>query len=87
MVQDEGLQNDLQQIIDETALAAETHEMEHAYNIYKLLHDMDYYLLRYGPEDVGKYTSDNSTVIKYYGALTVYLEGNSRGESVDGRNK
>ena len=55
-VQNEALRNDLQQIIDQTALAAETHEMEYANNIYRLLHDMDYFLLRYGPKDVGKYT-------------------------------
>ena len=73
-VQNEGLQNDLQQIIDQTALAAETHEMKYANNIYKLLHDMDYYLLRYGPEDVGKYTQDASVAAKYYGVLKVYAE-------------
>ena len=71
-VQNEALRNDLQQIIDETRLAAETHEMEHANNIYKLLHDMDYYLLRYGLGDVAPYTQDNSTLAKYYGVLTVY---------------
>ena len=73
-VQNEGLQDDLQQIIDQTALAAETHEMEYANNIYKLLHDMDYYLLRYGPEDVGKYTRDGSVAAKYYGVLNVYAD-------------
>ena len=73
-VQNEALQDDLQQIIDQTALAAETHEMEYANNIYKLLHDMDYYLLRYGPEDVGKYTQDNSVVAKYYGVLKIYAD-------------
>lgn len=71
-VHNEKLQNDLQQIIDQTALAAKTHEMEYANNIYKLLHDMDYYLLRYGLEDVGKYTQDASVVAKYYGVLSVY---------------
>lgn len=71
-VQNEALRNDLQQLIDQTALAAETHDMEYANNIYKLLHDMDYYLLRYGPEDVGIYTQDKSTISKYYGVLTVY---------------
>lgn len=71
-VQHEGFLKDLQSLIDETALAAETHEMEHANNIYRLLHDMDYYLLRYGPEDVGKYTQDGSVVSKYYGVLSVY---------------
>ena len=62
----------MQQIIDETRMAAETHEMEHANNVYKLLHDMDYYLLRYGPDNVGKYVQDISTVSKYYGVLSVY---------------
>jgi len=71
-VQNEGLKTDLQSIIDETALAAETHEVEHANNIYKLLHDMDYFLLRYGIEDVGKYTNDASVVATYYGVLSVY---------------
>ena len=72
LVQNEKLKDDLQQLIDETSLAAESHEMEHASNIYKLLHDMDYYLLRYGLEDVGKYVQDTSTIAKYYGALSVY---------------
>ena len=68
-VQNEALRNDLQQIIDQTALAAETHEMEYANNIYRLLQDMDYFLLRYGPEDVGKYTQDKSLVSKYCGSI------------------
>lgn len=71
-VKNEKLQADLQQIIDETALAVETHEMEHVLHIYRLLHDMDYYLLRYGLEDVGKYVRDVSTIAKYYGVLQVY---------------
>ncbi|MCM1091007.1 MAG: hypothetical protein NC092_08310 [Butyrivibrio sp.] len=69
-VQNEDLREDLQQLIDETALAKETHDMEHANNIYKILHDMDYYLLRYGLEDVGIYVKDASTLSKYYGVLT-----------------
>ncbi|MGC4018647.1 MAG: hypothetical protein QM793_05060 [Muricomes sp.] len=36
--------------------------------------DMDYYLLRYGPEDVGQYVQDKSTVAKYYGMLTCYKQ-------------
>ena len=46
--------------------------MEYANDIYKILHDMDYFLLRYGIEDVGKYTQDGGVVAKYYGVLTVY---------------
>lgn len=71
-VKDEKLREDLQQIIDETALAVENHEVEHVLNIYRLLHDMDYYLLRYGPEDVGKYVRDTSLIDRYYGVLSVY---------------
>lgn len=71
-VNNESLQYDLQQIIDNTKLAAETHEMEYANNIYKLVHDMDYFLLRYGLDDVGMYVQDRSTLEKYYGTLSVY---------------
>lgn len=71
-VKDEKLREDLQQMMDETALAAETHEVEHVLNIYRLLHDMDYYLLRYGMEDVGKYVRDTSLISTYYGVLAVY---------------
>ena len=71
-VQNESLSADLQQLIDLTNLAIETHEVEYANEIYKILHDLDYFLLRYGIEDVGKYTKDGSVVAKYYGVLMVY---------------
>lgn len=71
-VHNEMLAADLQRLIDLTSLAAETHEMEYVNEIYKLLHDLDYFLLRYGIEDVGKYTQDGGVVSKYYGVLIVY---------------
>lgn len=52
--------------------AEETHDVEYVIDIYHLLHDMDYYLLRYGPEDVGKYVQDTSTIDQYYGVLEDY---------------
>lgn len=67
-----ALQNDLQYIIDETQKALETHEVVHVNNIYKMLHDMDYYLLRYGLDDVGVFVQDKSIISKYYGMLSVY---------------
>ncbi|MCX4371853.1 MAG: M56 family metallopeptidase [Dysosmobacter sp.] len=73
-VQNEVLRADLQYLMDETALAKETHAMEHANNIYKKLHDLDYFLLRYGPTDMGIYVEDPSTVSKYYGTLSYYGE-------------
>lgn len=71
-VHNEMLIADLQQLIDLTSLAAETHEMEYANEIYKILHDLDYFLLRYGLDDVGPYVQDRSVVLKYYGVLNVY---------------
>lgn len=71
-VHDENLSADLRQLIDLTDLATATHDMQYANEIYKVLHDMDYFLLRYGIEDVGKYTQDSGTVSKYYGVLNVY---------------
>lgn len=71
-VQNEMLSADLQQLIDLAYMASVTHEMEYANQIYKILHDLDYYLLRYGIEDVGVYTQDQGTVSKYYGVLAVY---------------
>jgi hypothetical protein len=71
-VHNEMLIADLQQLIDLTSLAKETHEMEYTNEIYKILHDLDYFLLRYGIDDVGAFTNDKSVVSKYYGVLTVY---------------
>ena len=71
-VQNEALAADLQRLTDLAQLAQETHEMKYANELYKILHDMDYFLLRYGIEDVGKYTDDLGTVATYYGVLMVY---------------
>jgi hypothetical protein len=71
-VHNEMLIADLQQLIDLTSLAKETHEMEYTNEIYKILHDLDYFLLRYGIDDVGAFTNDKSVVSKYYGVLAVY---------------
>lgn len=71
-VENENLRADLQHLIDLTNLAVETHDVQYANEIYQILHDMDYFLLRYGIEDVGIYTRDGSLVAKYYGVLTVY---------------
>lgn len=46
--------------MDQTEQAKETHRMEIVNDIYKKLHDLDYFLLRYGPKDVAKYVEDDS---------------------------
>ncbi len=75
-VHDEGLRADLQFIIDQTLQAADNHSMACANELYKTLHDMDYFLLRYGPAiDEGKpdqWIQDKSTVEKFYGMLSCY---------------
>ena len=52
-VKNEALAADLQQLMDLTRMAQTTHEMQYANELYKVLHDLDYFLLRYGIEDVG----------------------------------
>ncbi len=69
-VQDEALKEDLQILIDETQAAKETHKMEYANDVYKRLHDLDYFLLRFGLTE--QYVQDCSTISKYYGTLSVY---------------
>lgn len=73
-VNNEALREDMDKLIFNMQQAKELHEMEYVNNIYKILHDMDYFLLRYGPEDVGKYTKDASVVVKFYDSLSIYHE-------------
>ena len=68
----ESFKLDLQYIIDQTQLAKETRKVEYANNLYKALHDMDYFLLRYGLEDVGIYVKEKGILAKYYGVLHVF---------------
>ena len=58
--------------MDLTELAKNTHVMEYVNSMYKKIHDLDYFLLRYGPTDVGPYVVDDSTISKYYGTLSIY---------------
>lgn len=71
-IQNEELSNCLDLLIQYMEEAAKTHEVEPMVNIYKLLHDMDYYLLRHGPTDVLPYVEDGSLIGTYYGTLSFY---------------
>lgn len=53
-VEDAGFLQDLQYIMDQTRLAKETHDMEHANNLYKSLHDMDYFCSNTGPKTLAR---------------------------------
>ena len=45
-VKNEALAADLQQLMDLTRMAQTTHEMQYANELYKVLHDLDYFLLK-----------------------------------------
>lgn len=71
-INNEDLKADLFTIKDSLTKVKENHDVNEIVKIYKLLHDMDYFLLRYGIEDVGKDVRDQSTISKYYGVLRIY---------------
>lgn len=66
------LKDDLENIIQNINNARQTHDVEYVKQIYYAVHDMDYFLLRYGIEDVGRHIQDMSAVSTYYGALKIY---------------
>lgn len=73
-VADGALKEDFAQMEALMESGVREHNAEDIMSVYRMLHDMDYFLLRYGPEDVGKYTKDASTVCKFYDALSIYKE-------------
>ena len=68
------LDEDLDQLVWLCTTAKETHDVWFVKEMYYMLHDMDYFLLRYGATDMGPYVYDKSTVTKYYGSLNVWNE-------------
>ena len=66
------LDDDIGKLIDLCSKAKETHDVEYVIEMYHMLHDLDYFLLRYGPADVGEYVKDDSTISKYYGSLSIW---------------
>ena len=80
-VKNQELRTDLAYLANQILWARETHRMIYVSNMFKLLHDMDYYLLRYGPADqpsTDPYYGIPSVVSNYYGMLTVF--GAAHGE-------
>ena len=72
LLKNDMLTADLNQLIENTRQAKETHDVTYIKEIYYLLHDMDYYLLRYAPDDVAAFVQDKGRIAVYYGALQVY---------------
>lgn len=71
-IHNEDLRQDFDNIIMNFQKAKETHDIKYVEDLYHILHDMDYFLLRYGWEDVGKFVQDRSTLEIYYDVLTCY---------------
>lgn len=71
-IYNEALKKDFDALIWNMEQAKETHDVEYMYQIYRIFHDMDYFLLRYGISDMAGYVRDFSTIGKYYGVLEVY---------------
>lgn len=72
LLPNELLAKDFERLIMLTGQAKETHDVTYVREIYHIVHDMDYFLLRYAPEDVAPYVKDYGTIATYYGALEVY---------------
>lgn len=86
-VQNQDLRTDLAYLANQILWARETHRMIYVSNMFKLLHDMDYYLLRYGPADqpsTDPYYGFPSVVSNYYGMLTVYGADHGEGAAPAG---
>ena len=66
------LKSDFENLAENIRQAKETHDAAYVKQAYFILHDMDYFLLRYGIEDVGKKVQDMSMVSIYRGALEIY---------------
>ena len=68
----EDFSADFQKLIGYYNEIKESHSVEALRNIYYIYHDMDYYLLRYAPEDFSEdMIADKSTIETYYGVLDV----------------
>lgn len=71
-IQDKNLIQDFDNAIEYAQNAKNTHDVQYFLDFYRLFHDMDYYLLRYGPEDVSPQVEDTSTIDLFYDMPTCY---------------
>lgn len=64
--------SDVENLCDALQQAKDTHEVQYVVRAHEILHDMEYFLLRYSPRDVAPYTIDKSLSGRYYGVLEVW---------------
>lgn len=66
------LDDDLNEMKRYMEHAIDTHDVKYLHEIYYKLHDLDYYLFQYGPEDVSPKVAYASSIEIFYGRLHVY---------------
>lgn len=66
------LDDDLNEMKRYMDLAIDKHDVKYLHEIYYKLHDLDYYLFQYGPEDVSREVAYGSSIEIFYGRLHVY---------------
>lgn len=75
-VKNESLRADLQTLIDLAKDTYDNRKVENLEQMLKILHDMDYFLLRYGPSMAPTFEDpyDQSYLTTYNGTLTIYKQ-------------
>ena len=71
-IQYESFQEDFDSMVSYMESAMKDHNVEDIVSIWHILHDMDYYLLRYASEEYDGAVTDSSDIEAYYNALQVY---------------
>ena len=66
------LDDDFNEMKRYMGLAIDTHDVKYLHEIYYKLHDLDYYLFQYGPEDVSPDVAYASSIEIFYGRLHIY---------------
>ncbi len=68
----EIFQSDVEALCEALRQAKDTHDVSYVIQVHEILHDMEYFLLRYAPRDIAPYTKDKSLSGRYYGSLEVW---------------
>lgn len=71
-IQSEELNYEFDLLKEDMIAAHETHDVSYLESMRQRLHDLDYYLLRYAPDDVAPYVWDTGFIESYYGTLGLY---------------
>ena len=70
--ENEVFRSDVEALCSALQQAKDTHEVAYVMQAHEIVHDMEYFLLRYSPRDVAPYTQDKSLSGRYYGVLEVW---------------